>query len=71
MVLVRSREGSTTQIDSDSNLSPLRHFTEHLVGVSEKLPPENKLDHESSSYLFWQLKRHNSISSCNNPYTRT
>jgi hypothetical protein len=49
MVLVRSRESSTTQIDSENNLSPLGHFTEHLVGVFEKLPPENNLDHETSS----------------------
>jgi hypothetical protein len=50
MVLVRSRESSTTQIDSENSLSPLGHFTEHLVGVFEKLPPENNLDHESSSF---------------------
>jgi hypothetical protein len=49
MVLERSRESSTTQIDSENSLSPLRHFTEHLVGVFEKLSPENNLDHESSS----------------------
>jgi hypothetical protein len=37
-----------TKIDSKNSLSPLRHFTEHLVGVFEKLPRENDLDHESS-----------------------
>jgi hypothetical protein len=37
-----------TKIDSKNSLSPLRHFTEHLVDVFEKLPRENDLDHESS-----------------------
>jgi hypothetical protein len=49
MVLVRSRESSTTQTDSENSLSPLGHFTEHLVGAFEKLHPENNLDHEPSS----------------------
>jgi hypothetical protein len=40
MVLVRSRERSTTQLDSENSLSPLGHFTEHLEGVFEKLPQE-------------------------------
>jgi hypothetical protein len=30
-----------------NSLSPLRHFTEHLVGVFGKLPRENDLDHKS------------------------
>jgi hypothetical protein len=32
-------------------LSPLSHFTEHLVGVSEKLPWKNDLDHKFSIFL--------------------
>jgi hypothetical protein len=47
-VLVRPHEKSTTKIDSKNSLSPFRHFTEHLVGVFEKLPRENDLDHEFS-----------------------
>jgi hypothetical protein len=31
-----------------NSLSPLGHFTEHLVGVFGKLPRENDLDHKSS-----------------------
>jgi hypothetical protein len=69
MVLVRSRESSTTQIDSENSLSPLGHFTEHLVGVFEKLPPENNLDHESSSLLTRQLKNHTGTNSCNKSQT--
>jgi hypothetical protein len=37
-----------TKIESKNSLSPLRHFTEHVVGVLGKLPRENDLDHESS-----------------------
>jgi hypothetical protein len=43
---------TTQEIDSKTrsrnSLSPLGHFTEHLVGVFEKLLRENKLDHKSS-----------------------
>jgi hypothetical protein len=31
-----------------TSLSPLRHFTKHLVSVFGKLPRENDLDHKSS-----------------------
>jgi hypothetical protein len=55
MVLERSRESSSTQIDSENNLSLLGHFTEHLVGVFEKLSPENNLDNETSSLSIWWL----------------
>jgi hypothetical protein len=34
-----------------TSLSPLRHFTEHLVSVFGKLPRENDLDHKSSRLL--------------------
>jgi hypothetical protein len=37
----------TTKTRLKNNLSPLRHFTEHLVGVFGKLPRENDLDHKS------------------------
>jgi hypothetical protein len=56
MVRVRSRESSTTQIDSENSLSPLGHFTERLVDVFGKLPPENSLDHKFSRLLIRQLK---------------
>jgi hypothetical protein len=40
---------TTRKIDDKTrlknSLSPLRHFTEHLVGVFEKLLRENNLDH--------------------------
>jgi hypothetical protein len=67
MVLVRSRESSTTQIDSENSLSPLGYFTEHLVGVFEKLPPENNLDHETSSLSIRWLNSAPVIQSCNKP----
>jgi hypothetical protein len=44
------------KIDSKNSLSPLRHFTEHLVGVFVKLLQENDLDHESSRLLIRWLK---------------
>jgi hypothetical protein len=47
---------STTKIDSKNSLYPLRHFTEHLMGVFRKLPRKNNLDHESSRFLIWWLK---------------
>jgi hypothetical protein len=50
-VLVRPHQRSTTKIDSKNSLSPLSHFTEHLVGVFGKLPRENDLDYESSRLL--------------------
>jgi hypothetical protein len=56
MVLVRLRESSTTQINLENSLSPFGHFTEHLVGVFEKLTPENNLDHETSTLSIWWLK---------------
>jgi hypothetical protein len=52
-VLMRQHERSTTKINSKSSLSPLRHFTEHLVGVFGKLPRENDLDRESSRLSIW------------------
>jgi hypothetical protein len=45
-----------TKVDSKNNLSPLRHFTEHLVGVFGELPRENDLDHKSSKLLIQWLK---------------
>jgi hypothetical protein len=71
MVLARPRERLTTRINSKNSLYPLSHFTEHLVGVFGKVPWGNDLDHESSSFLIRQLKRHTRTSSCNNSYTRT
>jgi hypothetical protein len=50
-VLVRLHERLTTKINSKNSLSPLRHFTEQLVGVFGKLPRENDLDHEFSKLL--------------------
>jgi hypothetical protein len=47
-VLVRPHERSTTKTRLKNSLSPLRHFTEHLVDVFEKLPWKNDLDHKSS-----------------------
>jgi hypothetical protein len=55
MVLVRPHERSTTKIDSKNSLSPLSHFTEHLVGVFEKLPRKNDLDHEFLRLSIWWL----------------
>jgi hypothetical protein len=55
-MLVRPYERSTTKINSKNNLSPLRYFTEHLVGVFEKLPRGNDLDHKSSRLLIRWLK---------------
>jgi hypothetical protein len=51
MVLARPRERPTKKIDLKNNLYPLNHFTEHLVDVLNKLPQENNLDHESSSFF--------------------
>jgi hypothetical protein len=48
MVLARPRERSTRKIETKNRLYPLRHFTEHLMGVFRKLPRENDLDHKSS-----------------------
>jgi hypothetical protein len=45
-----------TKIDSKNSLSPLRHFTEHLVDVFGKLPRENDLDHKFSKLLIRWLK---------------
>jgi hypothetical protein len=50
---LRGANKTTQEIDNKdstqkNSLSPLRHFTEHLVGVFEKLPRENDLDRESS-----------------------
>jgi hypothetical protein len=45
-----------TKIDSKNSLSPLRHFTEQLVGVFGKLPRENDLDNKSSKLLIRWLK---------------
>jgi hypothetical protein len=56
LVLARPYERSTTKIDSKNSLSPLRHFTEHLVGEFVKLPRENDLDHESLRLLIRWLK---------------
>jgi hypothetical protein len=50
-VLTRPHKRSTTKTRLKNSLSPLRHFTEHLVGVFEKLPWENDLDRESSRLL--------------------
>jgi hypothetical protein len=51
---------TTQRIDNknstQNSLSPLEHFTEHLVGVFEKLLRENELDHEISRLLIQQLK---------------
>jgi hypothetical protein len=55
-VLVRLLERLTTKINSKNSLSPLRHFTEHLVSVFGKLPRENDLDHESPRLLIRWLK---------------
>jgi hypothetical protein len=49
MVLARPRERPTKKIDLKNSLYPLSHFTEHLV--LNKLPQENDLDHESSSFF--------------------
>jgi hypothetical protein len=46
----KSANKTTREIDDKNSLSPLRHFTEHLVGVFRKLPRENDLDHKSSSF---------------------
>jgi hypothetical protein len=35
-----------TKINSKNSFSPLRHFTEHVVGVFGKLLRENDLDHK-------------------------
>jgi hypothetical protein len=51
------------KIDLRNCLSPLRHFTEHLVGVSEKLPWESNLDHKFTSFLNRQLM----LLTCNHP----
>jgi hypothetical protein len=56
MVLGRPRERSTTKLDPKNSLYPLKHFTEQLVDVFGKLPGENDLDHESSTFLIQQLK---------------
>jgi hypothetical protein len=45
-MLVRPHERSTTKTRLKNSLSPLRHFTEHLVGVFGKLPWKNNLDHK-------------------------
>jgi hypothetical protein len=46
----KSDNKTTREIDDKNSLSPLSHFTEQLVGVFEKLPRENDLDHKSSSF---------------------
>jgi hypothetical protein len=56
MVVVRQRERSTTKLDPKNSLYPLRHFTEHLVGVFRKLPEERDLYHETTTHLINQLK---------------
>jgi hypothetical protein len=43
---------------TQNSLSPPEHFTEHLVGVFEKLMWENNLDHKSSR-LSYGGSRHN------------
>jgi hypothetical protein len=45
---MRSHKRSTTRTRLKNSLSPLRHFTEYLVDVFEKLLRENNLEHNSS-----------------------
>jgi hypothetical protein len=49
---LRGANETTQEIDdknsTQNSLSPLGHFTEHMVGVFEKLLWENNLDHKSS-----------------------
>jgi hypothetical protein len=61
--VAKTRNGAskTTREIDDKNrlknsLSPLRHFTEHLVSVFGKLPRKNDLDHESPRLLIRWLK---------------
>jgi hypothetical protein len=43
---MRPHKRLTTKTQLKNSLSPLRHFTEHLVCVFGKLPWENNLDHK-------------------------
>jgi hypothetical protein len=63
-VLTRPHKRSTTKTRLKNSLSPLRHFTEHLVGVFEKLPRENDLDRESSRLLIRAGQCHARDSTC-------
>jgi hypothetical protein len=51
---------TTREIDDknrlETSLSPLRHFTEHLVNEFVKLSRENDLNHKTSSFSIRQLK---------------
>jgi hypothetical protein len=46
----------STRTRLKNSLSPLRHFTEHLVDVFGKLPLENNSDHNSSRLSIRHLK---------------
>jgi hypothetical protein len=55
MIAQKGANKTTREIDSkhstQNSLSPLEHFTEHLVGVFKKSPWEIKLNKETSSLL--------------------
>jgi hypothetical protein len=45
---MRRHKKQITKTRLRNSLSPLGYFIEHLVGMFEKLPRENNLDHKSS-----------------------
>jgi hypothetical protein len=57
-VLIRPHKRSTTRTRLKNSLSPLRYFTEHLVGVFGKLPWENNLDHNPRDSRYGDSKAH-------------
>jgi hypothetical protein len=45
-----------------NSLSPLSHFTEHLMGVFRKLPLKSDLNYKISSLLIQRLKNYTDFS---------